>query len=174
MRNASPHSFAPAFLRAPYTATSSAERSPEPRYQETSRSPLGHSTMPGAWLCLGCSGKTSSAACGGAAAASAANAMSCGVMASPEWFATLRRSVLEERFYEASLNGLLPRLDRHRDDDRHSRVVALDEIDPLDRVGPLRRHDEVAHLPAPQVERPLRFRHIDQSRHVGEVDAVQE
>ena len=37
---------------APYTATSSAERSPQPRYHDTSRSPFGHSTMPGAWLCL--------------------------------------------------------------------------------------------------------------------------
>jgi len=64
-KKASPHRPAPAFLRAPWIATSSAERSPLPRYHDTRRSPLGHSTIPGAWLCLGWSGKTSSASCRG-------------------------------------------------------------------------------------------------------------
>src|SRR5205085_1675699 len=53
IRNASPHLSEPALRRAPYTATSSADRSPLPRYHDTRRSPLGHSTTPGAWLCCG-------------------------------------------------------------------------------------------------------------------------
>src|SRR5687768_13874909 len=51
MRNGSLQFCSPFFFLAPKTATSSELRSPEPRYQETSKSPLGHSTMPGAWLC---------------------------------------------------------------------------------------------------------------------------
>src|SRR5262249_29224635 len=48
IKNASLHLSEPFGRRDPYTATSSALRSPEPRYQETNKSPLGHSTMPGA------------------------------------------------------------------------------------------------------------------------------
>ena len=46
--NGSLQVLAPLGSRAPSTATSSAERSPEPRYQETSNSPSRHSTIPGA------------------------------------------------------------------------------------------------------------------------------
>src|SRR5690606_1282778 len=61
MRKGSLHSADPALRREPSTTTSSAERSPEPRYQETSNSPSSSSTIPGAWLCLASSGKMSSA-----------------------------------------------------------------------------------------------------------------
>ena len=46
--------------RAPSILTSSAVRSPEPWNQQTSRSPLGVSTMHEAWLCQSSSGKMSS------------------------------------------------------------------------------------------------------------------
>src|SRR5208283_6069223 len=51
---------APLRLRAPSILTSSAVRSPEPWNQQTSRSPLGVSTMHEAWLCQCSKGKMSS------------------------------------------------------------------------------------------------------------------
>src|SRR5262245_58825271 len=67
-RKLSDHWLVPFFKREPNTATSSALRSPLPRYHDVSRSPLGHSTMPGAWLCLSWSGKINSAEYWGASA----------------------------------------------------------------------------------------------------------
>ena len=54
-------------LRAPRINTSSLLRSPEPWNQQTSISPLGHSTRAEPWLCHDSSGKMSSPSTNGSA-----------------------------------------------------------------------------------------------------------
>ncbi len=59
-RNGSLHGCPLDFKREPQTATSSADRSPLPRYHETISSPFASSAIPGAWLCRGLNGKMNS------------------------------------------------------------------------------------------------------------------
>ena len=67
--------------------------------------------------------------------------------------------------------SLIP-LDRHRHDDRGRDVAALDQLDPLDRLGPAGADGEVADLLAAELEGELRAGDVDGADVVGELDAV--
>ena len=71
--NGSLQPVSPRRFLAPSTAESPLWRS---KYHDAIRSPLGHSTIPGAWLCVSTGGKTCSASCTGSSAGAGEDASS--------------------------------------------------------------------------------------------------
>src|SRR5689334_17381435 len=74
-RNGSLHLDSSFRFRAPQIEASPSESS-EPLYHEAIRSPFGHSTMPGAWVWVGLTGKICSASCQGVSAEGSARMIS--------------------------------------------------------------------------------------------------
>src|SRR4051794_16762327 len=75
MTNGGSQAIVPLRSLEPRMRTSSASRSPEPRYQATRRSPLGSSIRHEAWLCAESGGKIASVVSGGSSAGAAPAAL---------------------------------------------------------------------------------------------------